>query len=293
MAAGKTTEKGHHRSEKDHQHCSPGIKTILVFSVLLCCYLLSVFNAAAQPFKPAKNEAFIRGEKLKFRAYYDSYVTGKVTAGIATLEVEQPAKQIDGRTVYHIIGEGHSRGAFNWFYKVNDRFESFIDEEFMIPWLFLRRTHEGDYSCSDDVKFNQYSGTVLSTRANKKTTPGTQDILSAFFFARTLDLSDLKTGQNVPMNFYLDDSLYISQIQFAGREEVITDLGRFRCLRFKPMVATGKVFSQPYPMDVWVTDDKNHLPVLAKSAVVVGSVKLELIGYSGLANPLTSLIGDK
>jgi hypothetical protein len=260
----------------------------LIFPVLLFIFQCSFYNSFAQPFKPARNEAFARGEKLKFKAYYDSYVTGKVTAGIATLEVEQSAKQVDGRNVYHLVGEGHTKGAFNWFYKVADRFESFMDEEYLFSWSFIRRTREGDYKYSDDVKFNQYSGTALSTRANKKIPPGTQDVLSAFYYTRTLDLSNLGPGQNVPVIFYLDDSLYVSQIQFVGKEEVITDLGRFRCLRFKPMVATGNVFSQPYPMDVWVTDDKNRLPVLAKSAVIVGSVKLELTGYSGLANPLTS-----
>ena len=266
------------------------MRILLQLLIFLFTVQGSLFTAFAQPFKPAKNDAFIRGEKLKFRAYYDSYVTGKVTAGIATLEVDQSSKQIDGRDVYHIIGEGRTKGAFNWFYKVADRFESFIDEEFLFSWSFLRRTREGDYKYSDDVKFNQYSGTALSTRANKKIPPGTQDVLSAFYYARTLDLSILKPGQNVPIAFYLDDSLYISQIQFVEREEVITDLGRFRCLHFKPMVAVGNVFSQPYPMDVWITDDKNRLPVLAKSAVIVGSVKLELISYSGLANPFTSLV---
>jgi hypothetical protein len=52
------------------------------------------------------------------------------------------------------------------------------------------------------------------------------------------------------------------------------------------MVATGEVFSNPYPMTLWVTDDKNKLPVLGKSAVIVGSVKMELIKYSGLKNPV-------
>jgi len=267
------------------------MRFIWIFSYFIFSFSLS--TGFSQSLKPAKNEAYIRGEKLKFRAYYDSYVTGKVTAGIATLEVEPARKQIDGREVYHIIGEGHSKGAFNWFYKVADRFETNIDEEYLVPWSFIRRTHEGTYSYSDDVKFNQHSGTALSTRANKKIPPGTQDILSAFYYARTLDLSNLTPGQNIPVNFYLDDSLYISQIQYAGKEEVITDLGPFRCLRFKPMVATGNVFSQPYPMDVWVTDDKNHVPVLAKSVVVVGSVKLELISYSGLANPVTSQVPKK
>lgn len=264
-------------------------RTAVVLSILIFFYC-SVFPVFSQPLKPVKNEAFTRGEKLKFRVYYDSYVTGKVSAGIATLEVNRVVKQVDGRNVYHIIGEGRSKGAFNWFFKVVDRFESFMDEEFLFPWSFIRRTHEGDYTYNDDVKFNQLSGTVLSTRTNKKIPTGTQDVLSAFYFARTFNFSDINPGQNIPIPFYLDDSLYISQIQYVGKEEVITALGRFRCLRFKPMVATGNVFSQPYPMDLWVTDDKNHLPVLAKSAVIVGSVKLELISYSGLANPLTSLL---
>ncbi len=269
------------------------MRIIALITTLIFTFHFSPFTSFAQTFKPAKNEAFVRGEKLKFRAYYDSYVTGKVTAGIATLEVDQSKKQIDGREVYHVIGEGYSKGAFNWFFKVEDRFESFFDEEYLISWSFLRRTHEGKYSYSDDVKFNQYSGTALSTRANKKIPAGTQDVLSAFFYTRTLDLLTISPGQNFPITFFLDDSLYISQIQFVGKEEIAIELGTFRCLRFKPMVATGNVFSQPYPMDLWITDDKNHLPVLAKSAVIVGSVKLELISFSGLANPLESLLTKK
>ena len=267
----------------------------LVSTLFLSLFLLPCLWSAAfsQPYKPVKNDAFIRGEKLTFRAYYDSYVTGKVTAGIATIEVAPAVKQVDGRNVFHIIGEGFSKGAFNWFFKVADRFESMIDEEYLFSWSFLRRTHEGSYNYSDDIKFKQYSGTALSTRANKKIPPGTQDVLSAFYFARTIDMTDIAPGKNIPIAFYLDDSLYISQIQFAGRDVVVTELGTFRCLRFKPMVATGKVFSQPYPMDLWITDDKNHLPILATSVVIVGSVKLELISYSGLANPVTSQVVRK
>jgi hypothetical protein len=293
MVAGKTTEKGHHCSKKNHQYSGAGMRIILLFLIIVFNFFSAVEIALSQPFTQGKNEAFIRGEKLKFRTYYDSYVTGKVTAGIASLEIASKPLQIDGRNVYHIIGEGHSKGAFSWFFKVSDRFESFVDEEYLISWAFIRRTHEGDYKYNDDVKFNQYSGTALSTRTIKKIPPGTQDVLSAFYYARTLDFTNLQKGQNIPITFFLDDSLYVSQIQFVGREEVITDLGRFRCLRFKPMVATGNVFSQPYPMDIWITEDKNHLPILAKSEVIVGSVKLELINYSGLANPLLSQISEK
>jgi hypothetical protein len=250
----------------------------------------SFFISSAQPLGPVKNSAFIRGEKFKFSVYYDSYVTGKVTAGVATLEVKFEDKKIDGRSTYHIVAEGKSKGAFNFFFKVNDRFESYMDEEYLVPWSFIRKTREADYKLDDEVRFNQYSGNFSSTRANKKMKPGTHDILSAFYYCRTLDFSNLKAGDRFPVDFMLDDSVYVSLIEFAGREDVETDLGRFHCLRFKPMVATGNVFSQPYPMDIWVSDDKNRIPVLAKSAVVVGSVKLELTEYKGLANPATSLV---
>jgi hypothetical protein len=262
------------------------------FSVLLLLIVPgSWFAVNAQSLAPVQNAAFIRGEKLKFRAYYDSYVTGKVTAGVATIEIKFEDRKIDGRSTYHILAEGKSKGAFSLFYKVNDRFESFMDEEYLVPWTFVRNTHEGGYTVDDEVRFNQYSGNFSSRKANKKMKPGTHDILSAFFYCRTLDFSNLKMGERFPVNFLLDDSVYVSLIEFAGREEVITDLGTFRCLKFKPMVATGHVFSQPYAMDVWITDDQNRIPVLAKSALVVGSVKLELTEYKGLANPVTSLVG--
>ncbi len=263
------------------------------FWILVFFILHSSFSIAnAQSLMPVRNASFIRGEKLKFKAYYDSFMTGKVMAGVATLEVKFEDKKIDGRSTFHIVGEGKSKGAFNFFFKVNDRFESYMDEEYLVPWFFIRNTHEGAYSVDDEVRFNQYSGNFSSHKANKKMKPGIQDILSAFYYCRTLDFSNLKVGDRFPVNFLLDDSVYVSLIEFAGNEEVQTDLGKFRCLKFKPMVATGNVFSQPYPMDVWVSDDQNRIPILAKSAVVVGSVKLELTDYKGLANPVTSFVGN-
>ena len=258
-----------------------------LFLLLVHC---SWLTGTAQELVPLRNYAFSLGEKFKFRAYYDSFVTGKVTAGVATLEVRHEKEQFSGRNTYHVIGEGKSKGAFNLFFKVDDRFETYIDEEYLVPWYFIRRTREGDFTKDDEVRFNQYSNTASSRTANKAVPPGIQDIISAFYLARNFDFSGAKNGDTYPITFFLDDSVYVSVIQFAGREDVETDLGRFRCMRFKPMVVTGNVFSQPYPMYVWISDDSNHIPVLARSEVIVGAVKLELIHYQGLANPLTSLV---
>jgi len=252
-------------------------------------YSLTTGHLSAQELKPVTNESFTYGEKLTFAVYYDSFVTGKVTAGIGSLEISSEPVDVAGRKTYHVVGEGKSKGAFNLFFKVNDRFESWVDEEYMVPWRFTRDTREGDFVYKDEVKFNQYSGSYSSSRANKKMPVGSHDIISAYFHARNIDFSGMKPGDVYPINFILDDSLYLSVIKFIAREEVTIDLGTFRCLHFKPMVVTGAVFSQPYPMDLWISDDKNHIPILAKSAVNVGSVKLELVKYKGLKNPDTGL----
>jgi len=43
-------------------------------------------------------------------------------------------------------------------------------------------------------------------------------------------------------------------------------------------------------MTLWITDDKNHVPILAKSKIIVGNLKAELMEYEGLKNEFSSLI---
>jgi hypothetical protein len=237
-------------------------------------------------YRTVENSAFKAGERLKYRVYYESLLTGQVNAGIAEIEVLETNRKFDDREVFQIVGIGKSNRAFDLFFKVRDRFESYVDKEAIAPHFFIRRTREGGYVRDDDVYFDHQKTIAISRRDTSKITPYVQDIISAAYYARTLNADTLKVGDNISINFFLDDSLYISVIQFQGRQMVETDLGLFRCLTFKPMVATGEVFSNPYPMTLWITDDENKIPVLGKSAVIVGSVKMELIRFWNLKNPL-------
>jgi hypothetical protein len=267
---------------------------IIKFSIRLFLFIyfliVSVYPITAQSLRYIENTAFTNGESLTFRVYYQSALTGKVTAGEAKLEVKKKTITKNGRETYHIVGTGQSKGAFNFFFKVDDKFETFIDERALIPWYFTRRTREGGYKKDDEVTFHQQHGLAVSRNAVKKIPDNTQDIMSVFYYARTLDIEGVKPGESFPLSFFLDDSLYTSKIVFLGREQLKTELGTFNCLKFKPMVLKGEVFNEPYPMELWITDDLNRLPVLVKSAVIVGSVKMELIRFEGLKNPLISRI---
>ena len=253
--------------------------------------LLLFTQLPAQVTRTVKNSSFGRGEKLNFKVYYHSLVTGNVTAGYGTLEITQDNRKFNNRDTYHIVATGKSSGFFNLFFKVDDRFESYVDEDGIYPWLFSRRTREGGYKKDDDVNFNQLRGSAISRKKVTRIPINVQDIISSFFFARTLDGNSIKPGDVINLPFFLDDSVYYSKVKFFGRETIKTSMGKVKCLKLKPLLAKGAVFKEDYPMTLWVSDDANKIPVLAESAVIVGSVRMELISYSGLLNPFSSKEG--
>ncbi|MBL0314499.1 MAG: DUF3108 domain-containing protein [Flavobacteriales bacterium] len=59
--------------------------------------------------------------------------------------------------------------------------------------------------------------------------------------------------------------------------------------KVRSVVQKGRVFKKEEDLSVWITDDANHLPILAKAKILVGSVKMELKTYSGLMNPISQV----
>jgi len=264
------------------------LKRNLIFLLILSFSLAGVYGQQL-----IENKSFQAGEFLKYRVYYSSSL-GNLTAGEATLEVEEwkEINSSDNRSIYHITGLGNSKGFFDWFYKVRDRFETHIDKETLLPYMFVRRTREGKYKYDDDVFFDRDNLLAKSRREIKPIPNNVHDIISALYYLRALSLDDFSADSTYSLSFYLDDSLYHTQVKYISKGRMKTSWGWVDCLKFSPKVATGEVFSDEYPMSVWVTDDDNHLPILAESKVIVGSIRMELIEFSGLKNK-ASFIKDK
>lgn len=236
--------------------------------------------AAQGSLRQVTNSAFQPGEKLSFRIHY-----GFIDAGTAELQVVPEKKQIGPRSCYHVIGTGKSVGAFDWFFKVRDRYESYVDADAMVPWLFVRDVSEGGYKKKQRVVFNHYNDSARSEKKTIAVPDNTQDLISAFYFARTIDLSKANPGDVFPINGYLDDEVIPLNIKFVGRETLQTDFGKFRCVIFRPMLQEGRVFKESEDMTVWVSDDLNRIPVRVQSNILVGSIKMDLTGYENLVHP--------
>ena len=98
-----------------------------------------------------KNEAFKRGEKLTYRMHY-----GFINAGEIVIQVTGENKKIGDRNTLHVVGLGYTNSSFDVFYMVRDKYESYIDEDAIIPWLFIRRVNEGGYKIEQNQIFYHY-----------------------------------------------------------------------------------------------------------------------------------------
>ncbi len=234
------------------------------------------------------NKSFKVGEQLTYRVFYSSTILN-ATAGEAILSVKNWSQKEDGekKNYYRITGLGNSKGVFNWFYKVRDRFESFVDKNTLLPYAFVRKTHEGKYIQNDLVLFDREDNEAIVNSSDTFNIPSNvHDFVSALYFMRTLNVDDFNADSLFLLSFFLDDSVYMSAVKYKGKADIKTKWGNITCLKIAPMMASGEVFAEKYPMHVYVSDDENHVPILAESKVVVGSVKMELIEYSGLVRPL-------
>jgi hypothetical protein len=234
------------------------------------------------PLRSIKHNAFRPGEKLTYVVHY-----GFINAGEAVVELRDLPRTINGRKVWQAVGTGRSLGAFNTFYKVEDHYSTIFDVEGVFPWVFSRDVSEGGYEFKQDYLYHQHKRQVTTQREQTHDVPpSVQDMLSAFYYARTIDYSHAKVGDVFIIDTFLDDELFPLRMRYLGKETIKLRNGKYRCLKFQPVVQEGRIFKGNDDLNVWVTDDGNRIPVLVQAKVLVGSIKMQLTGYEGLVHPL-------
>ena len=200
------------------------------------------FEPAGVPVAPLRElsyDAFKPGEKLTYLVHY-----GLLNAGEAVVELKESEREIQGRKILHAVGKGRSLGAFNLFYKVDDHYETYFDREGVFPWAFIRRVSEGGYNFSQDYVYLQHRQQVNTQKKQTHAVPAhVQDMLSSFYYARTLDLRDAEPGQQFEIQTFIDDELWPLRMRFIGRETIKVRSGRYQCLRFQPVVQEGRIFA--------------------------------------------------
>ncbi|MDO4228504.1 MAG: DUF3108 domain-containing protein [Capnocytophaga sp.] len=250
--------------------------------IILFLSIVSVFVVNAQngdlPFKG--------GEWLKFKVKY-----GIFNASEATLSL----KEVDynGKKVFHSVGKGSTTGLARVFFRVDDTYESYFDIKDGKPHHFIRNIYEGGYTKHLKMYFNHLSQKVkidnietgASTEVN--TSIDIQDVISGFYSLRHRpEIENIQKGQEIVMDMIFDDDeIFKFKLKFLGKEKIKTKFGTVSTLIFRPLVQDGRVFKEQESLTIWITDDKNKVPVRIKASLRVGSLVADLDAFNGLKYP--------
>lgn len=257
---------------------------IFIFLLLILLSIISQQNLYAQKseFRVIENKAFKTGEKLTFDVKY-----GFVTAGVAEFSIPKVTK-LAGREVYNVVFKVNSMPAFDPFYKVRDRYETYIDVNGIFPWRFEQHIREGGYSRDFSAFFDQRKNKAKTSEGSYDIPPYVNDIVSAFYFARTYDYSKMKEGDKINLQNFYKNKTYPLEVIYHGKEKVSVDAGTFDCIVLEPVAKEGGLFKSEGTLILWITNDEIKMPVKVKTKVIIGSIDAELTSYSGLTGELKS-----
>jgi hypothetical protein len=243
--------------------------------------------AGFQSTSVAKESAFQEGEWFKFEMSY----SGFLKAGNATLSLKD--KTLDEKSVYHVVGKGWTTGPVKWLFKVKDRYESYFDKETGMPYKFIRKIDEGGHTKDIEIKFDHKNKTAQVINKKQKNTKtitteqDVQDMVSMYYHLRNnIDIASLKQGDEIKTNMFFDEDNYGFKLRYLGRETIKVDINgsqvKVKTIKFRPYVMAGRVFKEEESLTLWVSADKNKIPLKIKADLAVGSLRADLVEFKGL-----------
>lgn len=226
----------------------------------------------------AEVRAFGPGEVATYSIDY-----GVINAGEGTFYVLDSI-DYDGSRAYHFRTRARSNRFFSAVYRVRDQADSFMDAVTLESRYFNKRLREGDFRRDTEIHFDQEEGMAYFPDGRQNPIPpDTQDVLSAFFRVRTMDL---EPGMEFDMPTHGDNEMYPLKVKVLRREEQDTKVfGRIQCLVVQPFLADDGLFKSEGDLLMWMTDDERKVPVRLRANVPVGAIEATLKSYTP-PNPL-------
>jgi hypothetical protein len=243
-------------------------------------------KAATTTFRTIQNNAFSFGERFDYEVVY-----GFVKAGTGYFQIMPvPAYRGNNRKCYDIRFQVSSLKSLEWIYKVKDAYNTILDVGGIFPWEFNQNIREGNYKKDYKATFDQVNHIAYADNKQWNVDPYINDIVSAFYYVRTMNLSSMKKGSTFQLKNFFDNKVNNLGVKIHGKETVEVKAGKFKCIKVEPLVVEGGLFKSEGNILIWLTDDEIKMPVKVSTKILIGYVSAELTKYSGLTGNLTSKV---
>ncbi|QKG53692.1 DUF3108 domain-containing protein [Hymenobacter sp. BRD67] len=261
----------------------------LVIPLLWLCAAATQPPGTAEPVRLWPNTSFKTGETIRYKVHY-----GVINAAEAVVETSGSLERVADRPCYKATVSGRTTGSFDFFLHVKDQWRAYIDTASILPLRSTRDIEESAYRKKEVVDFDQAHAivNVLQThrkdpiRYTFKVPNNVQELVSGFYYLRTLNYDHMKPGEVIHMGGYFDESTFNLEVVFKGREIVETKAGPVHVLKLVPRLPTNRIFRGEDAIKVYLSDDRNKIPVLFQAEMFVGAVKVDMYKYEGLKSRL-------
>jgi hypothetical protein len=231
--------------------------------------------------------SFGRGEVIKYTVHY-----GLINGGEATVETSGSLERVNDRPCYKATVSGKTTGSFDFFLRIRDQWRAYIDTTSILPLRAQRDIAEKNYRKKETVEFDHLHDVAdvqdhtKNKRKTVKVSNNTLELVSGFYYLRTLNFERMRVGETVKIPGYFDGDNVMLEVTYKGREIVETKAGNVRTFKLVPKMPNNKLFRGENAISVYLSDDRNKIPVLFQAEMFVGTVKVDMVKYQGLKSRL-------
>jgi hypothetical protein len=252
---------------------------VLVFFV--CFAPMQLFSQAVN------NMAFQSGESLRFKG---SYYMSSLWADLAEIKIDVKDQNSGGKVLYAITATVSTYSNYDSFFKIRDYFQTMTDKSDLKPYLFIRNVDEGGFKFSMKYTIRRAALQAkydFEQNGNKRSSvikiqPDTHDFISVLYYIRTLDFEKMPVNKVTTISLLVDEKINYLSIKYKGKETIKTEtFGNKACYKLGVSINHEAVPTKE-TNNIWLTADKNKIPVFVKADIPVGSIQMRLVEAKGI-----------
>ena len=232
-------------------------------SIIICLLIVFALKISAQPL-----------EEMEYNLRF-----GFIRGGKAILTAQN--EKLNKKPTIHYRMRGKTTGLVHKIYDVNDIYESWVDPKTYLPVKSIRNVKEQKYRFYDEVIYDQINDSLFSLKEGRKKVPdNVNDLVSVFFFIRQNQyFEEMLAGKNIEIPVFHGNELFMMHLKYLGTETIETKIGNKLCYVVSPKVPKGKLLKGSDDLKIYITADKNRLPIYAEFNLTLGALKCELDEY--------------
>ena len=267
---------------------------INIYSSLLFLIFLGLIKIHSQDCTP-KSFPFKNGEQIDYDVFYNM---GKLWVPAGKVRFSVKDSLYNGSDCFYFNGKGKSLKSYDWFFKVRDIYSSVVNKNNFIPQTFTRNVNEGGFKLYYDYTFdvaNEKAKVIEDKNDVSKFSiidfpKCSYDVMTSVYYARTLDYTNLKINDTIPLSMMVDKEIYNSLfIRYLGRDVIKDQYGKkYNCIIISPLLIEGTLFKEGEFMKIYITDDLNRIPIYIEAEILIGSVKGYIKSIKNIKHPLST-----